>query len=174
MHYVSYWLMPAEPDRTFLQDMIHHLSQRYAAPSFAPHVTIYSGASSEADDPATIVAAVTQGMRRLRLEVAGIRYSPVLTKTLFVQFQESSPLASLSEAIRGLVRQPATYRLDPHLSLLYQEMRVAEQQHLAATLHLPRPSVVFDAVAAMESSRPMRTPDDVNTWQITSYLAFER
>ena len=167
MRYVSYWLMPAEPDRRFFQRIIQSLSQRYTAPSFAPHVTIYSGESPEEEDPAAIVAAATQGIGRIRLEIEGIRSSPTLTKTLFVQLQASLPLARLSANIRGLVRQPGAYQLDPHLSLLYQELSATEKQHLAATLHVPQPTVVFDAVAAIVSPRPTRTPHDVDAWQIT-------
>ncbi len=77
---VSFWLIPSEEDRGFFQEIIDTLSQEYDAPSFTPHVTIYSGEYAPG----------------LSLKVDKLLYTGEFTKTLFVQFQSSEILRKIS------------------------------------------------------------------------------
>jgi hypothetical protein len=40
---IAYWLLPGEPERSFFQQLINDLGQRYSAPVFEPHLTIHVG-----------------------------------------------------------------------------------------------------------------------------------
>ena len=163
---VSYWLVPAATDRAFFQELIDTLGHTHQAPTFVPHVTVYSGASPVEEDPLAIITQATLGVQEVRLQVAGILYTDAFTKTLFVQFHPSALLSRMTETMRRLSAQPSAYRLDPHLSLMYKNMGDPEKQHLAATIQLPISEVSFDAVWANTSAGGTRTAEDVKRWEV--------
>src|SRR5690349_18997221 len=59
----AYWLIPAEPTRSFFQEVINDLARRYDAPFFEPHVTVHVGAN-RAD---TAESAILQAARVCKL-----------------------------------------------------------------------------------------------------------
>lgn len=163
---VSFWLIPATKDRGVFQQLITELAQQYAAPVFVPHVTIYSGVCRPDEDPAAILAHATQGVQPLVLRVDRVFFSASFTKTLFVQFHPSQQLSTLAEALRTRCAQHSDYRLDPHLSLLYKHMSRSEKAQLAAAMHVPQATVIFDEVSAIASSGPTQSRHDVEQWQL--------
>jgi 2'-5' RNA ligase len=164
--HVSYWLVPAAPERDFLQELINTLASAYDAPRFVPHVTLYSGASPANDNPPDIIMQSTQEVHRLNLQVDRILSTEEFTKTLFVQFHPSTLLSQLTEAMRRLSTQPSAYRLNPHLSLMYKRLSRPETQRIAATIRLPMAVVCFDEVWAIASPGTTRTAEDVGRWQV--------
>ncbi len=62
---VSFWLIPSEEDRAFFQKMINRLGQEYDAPSFTPHVTIYSGEYTPNDNIAELIEKSTKEVKVL-------------------------------------------------------------------------------------------------------------
>jgi 2'-5' RNA ligase len=167
MHrYVSYWLVPTEAERASFQELVNTLARTYNAPTFVPHVTIYSGESPADETPLEIIARSTPDVHGVRLYVESVSYTEEFTKTLFVQFYPSSLLSQIAENMRRLSARPSHYVLNPHLSLLYKRMSEHEKQHIAATLRLPQSEVFFDAVWAIASPGPTRTPEDVARWEV--------
>jgi Cyclic phosphodiesterase-like protein len=164
--HVSYWLVPAAPERDFLQELINTLASAYDAPRFVPHVTLYSGASPANDNPPDIIMQSTQEVHRLNLQVDRILSTEEFTKTVFVQFRPSTLLSQMTEAMRRLSARPSAYRLNPHLSLIYKRLSPPEAQRIAATIRLPMAAVCFDAVWAIASPGTTRTAEDVGLWQV--------
>lgn len=162
---VSFWLMPAAEDRRFFQRLITELAQQYAAPVFVPHVTMYSGVCQDDEDPEALLAHATQGVQPLVLHVDRILSTETFTKTLFVHFHPSPQLSMMTAALRTRCAHPSDYRLDPHLSLLYKHMSSSEKARLAAAVHVPQATVMFDEVSAIGSPGPTQSPQDVEQWQ---------
>jgi hypothetical protein len=163
---VSFWLLPAEADRLIFESIIARLAQTYEAPVFAPHVTLYSGEYADHEEPSAILDQAIQGIDAVELTVDSIRITSAFTKTLFVQFISSEQLKMLSDRIRQLSATLSGYRLDPHLSLLYQHMPDADKQRAAESISLPQNRVSFDAVAGNVSPGPIRSRDDVEHWKM--------
>lgn len=164
--HMSYWLVPAEAERGVFQELITTLAQRYSAPTFVPHVTLYSGESPPDEQPLAIMAQATRAVHVVQLQVERILYTAEFTKTLFVQLHPSPVLRQLTDALRQLSATPSTYVLNPHISLLYTHMRESEQRHLAATLPLSLSTVSCDAVWAIASWGVTRTAADVARWEV--------
>jgi hypothetical protein len=165
MPHLSYWLLPSTADRIFFQDIINTLAKTYDAPSFEPHVTIYSGVYSLQDDnPKVILQQATNNVRRVRLCVDTLLYTDVFTKTLFVQFHPSPILAAISKTLRNAAAAPSDYLLNPHLSLIYKQISQETKQHLVASLRIPQSEISFDEVSAVMSSGRTQTPKDVERW----------
>ena len=163
---VSFWLLPTPSQRAELETIMTHLAQVYNAPVFMPHITIYSGVYADDEQPEVILQQAIQGVPPLTLEVDTIRYTAQYTKTLFIQFHPSEPLTELMTAIRGRSATPSDYVLDPHLSLMYQHMREADQQHLATTLQVPQDTILCDHVSFIVSATPTLSRADVEAWEI--------
>ena len=164
--HVSYWLMPTVAERTRFQKLINTLARTHNAPTFAPHVTIYSGESPPDENPLEIIARSTPDVHDVRLSIDRVLYTEAFTKTLFIQFYPSSPLSRITENMRRLSARPSDYVLNPHLSLLYKQMSELNKQRLAATIHLPQSEIICDEVWAIASPGPTRTPEDVARWAV--------
>lgn len=145
------WLVPDDEAATYFRATIARLAARYHAPVFAPHLTLGLG-------PAELLEKIPPGP--LELEVAELAYSEGFTRTLFVRFVLSSALAALRESL-GM--EVAGY--DPHLSLLYCLMPIAEKRLLADTVSVPVRRVRFTAAEATRCMLPVAAAADVSTWQ---------
>mgnify|MGYP004474441731 CR=1 FL=1 len=163
---VSYWLIPSQEDRAFFQDIIDTLAREYDAPSFTPHVTIYSGDSAANESPDELIKQAIQGVQPFSLRSDRILYSQEFTKTLFVQFQPNSILSQISQSLQSSSKNSSDYALNPHLSLIYKQMSEETQKDLTTSLTLPKSEVVFDEVMAISSPERTQTRDDVESWQV--------
>lgn len=162
---VSYWLIPATENRAFFQEIIDSLASQYDAPRFTPHVTIYSGESSPHESPSELIETATQGIQGFTLNVEKLLYTNEFTKTLFVQFHPSEMLRQLSETIQRNAKKPSSYSLNPHLSLIYQDLSESVKQHLITSIHLPQTEIFFDEVKAISTPSKVQRREDVENWQ---------
>ena len=163
---VSFWLLPAAPDRVFFQETIKTLAHAYDAPVFTPHVTLYSGMCAAHEHPEDILDGASRGVQGFALRVDTILYTEAFTKTLFVQLWPAAVLRDLAENIRQRCAPPSAYVLDPHLSLLYKTMCEPEQRRLVTTLRLPSDTIFFDEVCAMATPNATQTREDVENWKV--------
>ncbi len=146
------WLMPEDAAAEPLRDLIARLAAKFDAPVFAPHLTLGLG-------PAALLEKIESGP--LELAIVGFDCSSRFTKSLFLRFGLSPALAQLLDSL-GL--EAADY--DPHLSLLYAEMPLAQKEVVRATLpRLPFTEVRFVAAEAVRCSLPVATAADVAAWE---------
>src|SRR6478752_7739857 len=89
---LAYWLMPAEPARSFFVSTIRELAARFGGPVFEPHLTIYV-TSNNNDNPSDVLNRALRNISVPCLGIRDLRYSDIFTKSLFVQF-ESNPVIS--------------------------------------------------------------------------------
>lgn len=162
---VSYWLIPAAENRAFFQEIIDSLASQYDAPRFTPHVTIYSGESSPNESPSELIEQATQRVQSFTLNVEQLLYTNEFTKTLFVQFHPSEILSQLSETIQRNAKKPSGYCLNPHLSLIYQNLGESVKQYLTTSIHLPKMEILFDKVKAISTPSKVQRREDVENWQ---------
>jgi 2'-5' RNA ligase len=161
---VAYWLLPAEPARKKLVYFIRDLAERFDAPVFEPHVTVYvTGANQE--DPAAVLGRVLPEQRPFRLSVRNVDFSDKFTKTLFIQFAPDPGLTRFSEELRRASATASDYQLNPHLSLIYKTMARETQKDLATSITLPFSEIEFDVVKAIASPAEITTRADVEKWR---------
>lgn len=165
---VSFWLIPSDEDKAFFQEIIDTLSQEYDAPTFTPHVTIYSGEYASDESPAELLETAIQGVESFSLRVDQLLYTDEYTKTLFVQFHPNSLLSQISETLRSHSRTPSNFALNPHLSLIYKRMSEETKKNLAASLSVPKSEVFFDEVRAILASERVQEREDVESWKVIS------
>src|SRR5438874_10085698 len=108
---VAYWLMPAEPMRTYFSALIRDLAARFDAPIFEPHVTIYVTDGAK-ENPGPVLGQALGDRRTYRLSIRGLDYSDNFTKTFFVQFQPDPELTRLSADLRRGSAVQSDYELN--------------------------------------------------------------
>jgi 2'-5' RNA ligase len=162
---IAYWLIPAEPARSFFQGLINELAQHYDAPVFEPHVTIHVGANYP-DAPEKALSRTAREWQPIHLKPVRIGHSDEFIKTLFVQFAPNRRLRRINETIRDAAKDSSHYELKPHLSLLYKTMPAATRRDLVASIGVPYSDVSFDAVKAVRCVSPTQTRADVEAWRV--------
>jgi hypothetical protein len=90
-------------------EIIDTLAQEYDAPTFTPHVTIYSGEYAPDTSLESMVEQATQGIKSFRLSIEQVLYTEEFTKSLFVQFYQSSTLSQITETLRSCTKIPSSY-----------------------------------------------------------------
>jgi hypothetical protein len=160
---IAYWLLPAEPARSFLADIIGELAARFAAPIFTPHLTLFI-ASENSCFPAKVLKKL--GSVAINLPIFNVSFSERFTKTLFVRFEKTHSLQRLSSTITELSGDPRRDLTDPHLSLLYKHLPDETKRELANSIQFPFHQVTFDSICAMRCASPTRSPADVRAWKL--------
>jgi 2'-5' RNA ligase len=163
---VSFWLIPSAEDKAFFQKIIDTLAQEYDAPSFTPHVTIYSGEYAVDESPFELIENATQKVQSFSLKVDKLLYTEEFTKTLFVQFHQNTILNKISETIRYSSQKQSNFALNPHLSLIYKHLSEEIKKNVITSIRLPKSEVFFDEVQAIATSEEVQNRDDVESWTV--------
>ena len=164
---MAYWLIPADPARTFFERAIVDLAQRYDAPVFEPHMTIYVG-SDRANAAEEIIVKAVSCCGPIEVKTFGVRHSGEFIKTLFVQFALNRKLERLNEMIRSAAQDSSNYQLKPHLSLLYKKMSVLARRQLAGSIEVPFSDFTFDSIKAVRCASPTKRRSDVEAWHVVT------
>ena len=162
---IAYWLIPAEPARSFFRGLIEDLARRYVAPVFEPHVTVYVGVN-QVDAAEKALSEAARECQSINLKTLEIDHSGEFIKTLFVQFALNTELRQLHAIIRNAAQDSSHYEIKPHLSLLYKKMPAVARRELADSIKAPFSEVTFDALTAVRCISPTQNRADVEAWQV--------
>lgn len=127
--------MPADPAKTAFSAVIAELSQRFDAPIFEPHITIFGtvhGASLQPEDWLELTRAAVAGIEPFTVRAVGIGHSDDRFKCVYVELDESRELREIHDRLRS--RLPDEYVLKPHLSLIYKALPTPVRQQLCHEL----------------------------------------
>lgn len=168
---IVYWLLPSKPERDLFCEIVRILRKELHAPDFEPHLTLFVCAKDR-QSPKKVLQHVRS--RPIRLQVGRVAFSAKFTKTLFVRFKSNPALrrlvTHLGQAAKCLARAPT----DPHVSLIYKTVPRRVKKELAAVIKLPFRTAVFDSIAAVQLTLPVRTDDDVQKWKIVAKKSLHR
>ena len=164
---IAYWLITAEPARSYFQSVTNDLAQRYNAPQFEPHVTIHVGANCT-DAVDGVLSKAARGFERIVLQALEVSGSSEFIKTLFVQFVVTAQLQRLNQSIRNAAQDSSDYQLNPHLSLLYKKMSIRDRRLLTCSIEVPFPDVTFNSLKAVRCISPTQTRGDVERWRVVA------
>ncbi len=168
---IVYWLLPAKPERELFCQLVRILRKGLKAPNFEPHLTLFVSGKHR-QSPKNVLREIRSAP--IRLHVRGTRSSPKFTKTLFVRFKSNSALRKLATDLGRAAKSSAKVPKDPHLSLLYKEIPSRVKKELAAVIKFPFRTALFDSVAAVRLTLPVRTSGDVERWKIVAKKSLRR
>jgi 2'-5' RNA ligase len=164
---ISYWLIPTEPARSYFQNIVNDLAERYTAPEFEPHVTVHVGVDCT-DTVGEVLSRAVRGSKRIALQVLNVSNSPEFIRTLFVNFAANAQLQRLNQSIRTATQDSSDYQLNPHLSLLYKSMSIQDRRLLTRSIEVPFAEVTFDSLKAVRCVSPTRSRADVEAWRLVA------
>jgi hypothetical protein len=170
---LTYWLIPAEPARSYFHSLIEDFARRFDAPIFEPHVTLYTTEPGN-EAPARMLRQTFRNTETPHLFVTAVKYSDEFTKTLFVEFRPDHLLGELSRKLRAGSKLQSEYELNPHVSLLYKTMARETKANLANSLRLPFDEVRFDSAKAVISPAKIEARSDVEAWRVVAEENFAR
>jgi len=162
---IVYWLLPAKPERDLFCSIVRILRKEFRGPNFEPHLTLFVTAKDR-QSPRKILQQIRS--RPISLSARGVAFSEKFTKTLYVRFKTSSALRKLIVNLGRATKSRAEAPADPHVSLVYKKMSRAAKKEMASVLRLPFRSVVFDSIAAVRMTLPVRRRADVEKWKIVA------
>jgi hypothetical protein len=160
-----YWLIPAEPERELIREIIRIHAKQFDAPRFEPHLTIFATAAA-GQSSRKILEQIDA--KPIRLRVHEIASSSKFTKTLFARFHSNKAFENLATDLARAARSREQPARDPHVSLLYKKLPVAAKKELASALRLPFREVVFDAIKAARCISPTQNRADVEEWRVVA------
>jgi hypothetical protein len=169
---VAYWLLPCEKDRDRLQTTIDLLSRELDAPLFVPHVTLYSTVLARDEDPVELIRNLAKRFTEIKLTCGPTGHSGMLFKTLYIEFNYQQ-VATLATALRDQCRHQSSYRLEPHLSLLYRSLPSAARDALAQRMDFAGKTVRFDAIAAVTPGFGNSDFHDVSSWTVCAHESLQ-
>jgi 2'-5' RNA ligase len=164
---IAYWLIPTEPARSYFQSVINDFAERYNAPRFEPHVTVYVGVDCT-DTVDDVLSKAARGCERIALQALDVSGSPEFIKTLFVQFAVTTQLQAFNQSIGTAAKNSSGCELNPHLSLLYKRMSTQDRRLLTNSIEVPFPEVTFDSLKAVRCISPTRSRADVEAWRVVA------
>lgn len=166
-----YWLLPAKPQRDLFCNIVRILRKEFRAPSFEPHLTLFVAKNNRLSLNQTLKQIRA---RPVRLKSRGVAFSEKYTKTLYLRFSASPALRKLlldlARATKTRPKRPA----DPHVSLLYKRMPRSAKKEMASVLCFPFQTVVFDSIAAVRLTLPVRNSADIRKWKILARKSLRR
>ena len=168
---IVYWLLPAKPQRGLFCSVIRILGRGFNAPDFEPHLTLFV-AGKDGAPPNKVLQQIRA--RPIRLDLRGVAHSSSFTKTLFVHFKSNLQLRKLVADLGRAAKFRAEPPTDPHVSLLYKDIPKSSKKDLAAVIKLPFRGVLFDSIAAVRLTLPVRTGADVAKWKIVARKSLRR
>lgn len=161
---IAFWLVPAEADRLWLDEIINRLAVEYNAPRFTPHITLLSTKLSQDELPNQIMETAARGFTPISLGASGLDHGPDRFKSVFIRFA-SDVLAPLSRNLASFCSYPGSYHLDAHLSLLYRQLPPVVRKRIISDLLLPGSPILFDTVVATIPGQDQTSFEDVTRWQ---------
>jgi len=168
---IVYWLLLAKPERELFCNLVRILRREFRAPNFEPHLTLFV-TSKDRQSPKQALQKIRS--RPIRLTQRGVAFSEKFTKTLYVRFKSSPALRKLVIDLGRAAKSRAKAPSDPHVSLLYKKMSRTAKREMASVLRLPFRTVVFDSIAAVRLTLPVRNGRDVEKWKIVAKKSLRR
>ncbi|GMV01669.1 MAG: hypothetical protein KJZ98_00345 [Burkholderiaceae bacterium] len=151
-HAVAFWLVPAEPRRSSLAELIAVLGKAHGGPAFEPHITLHVSRAPGGPSPEALLDRVARVCEPMTLVAGATAHSEAHFRTLFVEFDDPR-LFALQRHLRDDPGHDAGYLLRPHLSLLYRGgLPVATRERLAQSNRLAGERIEFDALVAVRPS----------------------
>jgi 2'-5' RNA ligase len=150
---VAIWLIPEEPARARLAEIIDRLSEEYHSPRFNPHLTLVHPIPVDSiEDRLTMLAEQTGDLELWPEEVAT---GDDFYHCVFVPVVLTERLIGTRQTAERVFSVPATPFL-PHMSLIYADVEPRERLKIARGAGFSRPGPIrVAAIEAVDVSGPV-------------------
>jgi hypothetical protein len=128
------WLIPGEPHRTRLADLIGDLGRRCGTPRFAPHITLLGGITGTVVALATKTAVLADTLPPLDVRLTDIDCGTSYFHSLFALAEPEAVLVTMRREAQRVFEIDPGRDHRPHLSLFYGEPEMGTKEQIRQTL----------------------------------------
>ncbi|MSV33175.1 MAG: hydrolase [Nitrosarchaeum sp.] len=153
------WLTFSKNDRGYLKKIIDELSEKYHAPKFEPHITVYGLIDSEMSLIESIAKEAMLNCNSFLVEKAKVLQSEELWKTVYVELKINNQLELIYKNLKKHFEKIAKYEFNPHISLIYKILPIEEKIKIINELDIKNEFIVNKLVVQKFFS-------DVEKWKI--------
>ena len=121
------WLTFSKNDRDYLKKIIDELAEKYHAPKFEPHITVYGLMDSEMSLIESIAKEATLNCNSFLVEKSEILQSEELWKTVYVELKMNNHLELIYKNLKKHFEKISKYEFKPHISLIYKILPIEEK-----------------------------------------------
>ena len=128
------WLKPDRDGYRQFAVLINSLSKRFGTPRFEPHITLLSRLLGTEAQLTPLILQLTARRTPFSVRCAGIEFTDDYFRCLFVSVKSNSALSSLHQDAKNVIPNQDARAFQPHVSLMYGDISVAEKLAIAAEL----------------------------------------
>jgi len=156
----SIWLIPSEPQFSYLKSTIDIIAKEVNAPTFLPHITLLGQLDQRINHLQNELTKISQVFTAFDLELDRISTLDQYFRSIFFNVISSQNLIQLwHHAIVRLQVEKDLY--EPHLSLLYSHLNNTEKERLLKSYKVDLPlSITIDEIVLM------KTKGSPEQWQV--------
>ncbi|HEV2885954.1 MAG TPA: 2'-5' RNA ligase family protein [Jatrophihabitans sp.] len=159
---VSLWLRPEQAAAGELDAVIARLAAVHGTAVFPAHLTVLGIVEQEVDAAVDCLARVAELLEPLDVRFAETRCEQLWERSLYLAAVPETALWRAFETAVRVFDVPGRPAFEPHLSLQYSELPVADKLQLAATAGHSLPLTVrFDRLALWHTAG-----SDTRRWQL--------
>ncbi|MBI5860415.1 MAG: hydrolase [Nitrosarchaeum sp.] len=153
------WLTFSKDDRNCLKKIIDEISEKYHAPKFEPHITVYGLVDSELSLIDSIAKEVTLNCNSFMVKKSEILQSDELWKTVYIELKMNNQLEVIHKNLKKHFEKISKYEFNPHISLIYKILPIEEKIKIINELDIKNEFMVKKLVV-------QKFFPDVEKWKI--------
>lgn len=129
------WLTFPKSDREYLKNIIDGISEKYHAPKFEPHITVYGLIETEINQIDKI-AKVILNQNSFLVKKSEILQSEELWKTVFIELKSNKQMELVHKNFKKYFDKVSKYEFKPHISLIYKILPIEEKMKIINNLDI--------------------------------------
>jgi 2'-5' RNA ligase len=153
------WLTFSKSDREYLKNTIDGISEKYHAPKFEPHITVYGLIETEINQIDKIAKEVILNQNSFLVKKSEILQSEELWKTIFIELKSNNQMESVHKNFKKYFDKVSRYQFKPHVSLIYKILPIEEKMKIINNLDIKNEFQV--SKLAIQKFSP-----DIKKWKI--------
>lgn len=153
------WLTFSKSDREYLKNVIDVISEKYHAPKFEPHITVYGLINLKLDLIDNVINEVAHNCNSFIVKKSDILQSEELWKTVYIELKMNQQLKLVNENLKKHFEKILRYEFNPHISLIYKILPKEEKIKIINELNLKN-EFTIDKIAVQEFF------SDIEKWKI--------
>ena len=160
------WLTFSKSDREYLKNIIDKISEKYHAPKFEPHITVYGLMNSEISQIDKIAKESILNQNSFLVKKSEILQSEELWKTIFIELKINQQLESVHKNLKKHFEKILKYEFNPHISLIYKILPIDKRIQIINELNIKKEFQI--SKLAIQKFFP-----DIEKWKIVKEYDFE-
>lgn len=132
------WLTFSKHDRDYLKNIIDTISEKYNAPKFEPHITVYGLIDSKINLIDNVLNETSQKYNSFLVKQSKILQSEELWKTVYIELVMNDQIELIYKNLKKYFENILKYEFNPHVSLIYKILSKEEKIKIINELNIKK------------------------------------